>query len=66
MARELGKVGDVFDQGTLYLQMCLVMGAIGIISRQEGMKRAFFACMLLLGLLGSWYTWLAFQQAGKI
>ncbi len=66
VARELGKVGDVFDQGTLYLQMCLVMGAIGIISRQEGMKRAFFACMLLLGLLGSWYTWLAFQQAGKI
>lgn len=66
VARELGKVGDVFDQGTLYLQMCLVMGAIGIISRQEGMKRVFFAFMVLLGLLGSWYTWLAYQQAGKI
>ncbi len=66
VARELGKVGDVFDQGTLFLQMCLVMGAIGIISRQEGMKRVFFAFLLVLGLLGSYYTWLAYQQAGKI
>ncbi|GMU56617.1 MAG: hypothetical protein AMXMBFR33_57630 [Candidatus Xenobia bacterium] len=66
VARELGKVGDVFDQGTLYLQMCLVMGAIGIISRQEGMKRVFFAFLLVLGLLGSYYTWIAYQQAGKI
>ncbi len=66
VARELGKVGDVFDQGTLFLQMCLVMGAIGIISRQEGMKRVFFAFLLVLGLLGSYYTWIAYQQAGKI
>lgn len=65
-AKALGDVGDVFDQGTLFLQMCLVLGAIGIIVRNAWMKRIFFLSMLLLGLAGSWYTWAAWQAAWKV
>lgn len=65
-ALALGDVGDVYDQGTLFLQLCLVMGALGIISRQENVKRVFFVSMLVLGLAGSWYTWAAWSAAWKI
>ncbi len=65
-AKALGDVGDIYDEGTLFLQMCLVLGAIGIIVRNETMKKAFFAVMLVLGLLGSYYTWAAWQAAWKV
>lgn len=65
-AAALGDVGDVFDEGTLFLQMCLVMGALGIISRQETLKVAFFGLMMLLGVVGSLYTWSAWQAAWRV
>lgn len=65
-AAALGNVGDIYDQGTLFLQLCLVMGAIGIISRNENVKRVFFGTMVVLGLTGSWYTWQAWQAAWAV
>ncbi|MEW6279729.1 MAG: DUF4337 family protein [Candidatus Eremiobacterota bacterium] len=65
-AAQLGEAGDVFDRGTLYLQMCLVLGAIGIIVRNERMKLVFFIAMLGLGILGSVYTHQAYQLAEKV
>lgn len=62
-AEELGRVGDVFDMGTLYLQMCLVLGAIGLVVHVPRMKVAFFLGMLSLGLLGSYQTWAAYSLA---
>jgi hypothetical protein len=65
-ANKLGAVGDVFDLGTLYMQMCLVLGAIGIVVKADKLKWAFYALMLITGVAGSTYTYMAFTQAWAI
>lgn len=62
----LSKAGDVFDFGTLFLQLCLVMGAIGIVMTGMTAKRLFYATMVVLGLVGCVYTWQAFGIAFSI
>lgn len=65
-ATALGAAGDVFDLATLFLQMALVLGAIGLVVHQKTMKIAFFGFLVVLGLLGTWYTWVAWGMASKI
>lgn len=65
-ANQLGAVGDVFDNGTLYMQMCLVLGAIGIVVKADKLKWTFYGLMLASGLVGSVYTYLAYTQAWAI
>jgi hypothetical protein len=55
-ADKLGEAGDVFDFATLFLQICLVMGAISIVLQQEKMKWAFLFVMISLGTIGSIYS----------
>ena len=60
----LGKAGDRFDLGTLFLQLCLVLGAIGILMSQERIKKIFLGGMVLMGVSGSICSLLALRLAG--
>ncbi|RZA26478.1 MAG: DUF4337 family protein [Proteobacteria bacterium] len=62
---DLGRAGDSFDIASMLLQICLVIGAIGMIVHRESMKIAFFRITLSAGLIGSLFfsqaLWLANQ-----
>jgi hypothetical protein len=60
----LGKAGDRFDLATLFLQLTLVVGAIGIITSSLAIKRAFLALMVTLGLCGVFFAIGALRLAG--
>lgn len=60
----LGKAGDRFDLGTLFLQLCLVLGAIGILMSQERIKKIFLGGMVVMGVSGSICSLLALRLAG--
>jgi len=61
----LDSAGDVFDMGTLFLQLCLVLGAISLIMKEPRLRWSFFTAMLVLGGVGIIYSarafWMAFQ-----
>ncbi len=59
----LGIAGDNFDLSSLFLQLCLVMGAIGIVVKKPHLQKAFFYIMLSLGIIGSIYSVLAMRIA---
>ena len=61
-AEKLGVAGDTFDLSVLFLQICLVMGAISLILKGERMRNFFYATMLGLGGLGSYFSIVAFLQ----
>lgn len=65
-AEGLAKSGDVFDLGTLFLQLCLVMGAIGIVMTGLTAKRLFYVTMVLGGLVGCYFTWAAYGLAWAV
>ncbi len=60
----LGTAGDRFDLGTLFLQIALVLGAVGIIVTQEKLKRLFFGVMLFMGVAGTSCGLMALRIAG--
>jgi hypothetical protein len=60
----LGGAGDRYDLATLFLQLCLVIGAIGLLMKQITMKRFFLAGMIALGVSGLTFTVLAYHQVG--
>ncbi|HYO14258.1 MAG TPA: DUF4337 domain-containing protein [Thermoanaerobaculia bacterium] len=62
-AISLGGVGDVFDNATLFLQMCLVLGAISLVLQKDGTRKSFFYGMIGLGLIGTAFSCMAFYQA---
>lgn len=61
----LDAAGDVFDMGTLFLQLCLVLGAISLIMKEPRLRWSFFSTMLGLGAIGIGFSirafWMAFQ-----
>ena len=59
----LGAAGDKFDIATLFLQISLVLGAIGLITKSKNVRLYFFAGLLSLGLTGSVFCFLAFKAA---
>lgn len=61
-AEKLGAAGDTFDLAVLFLQICLVMGAISLILKGERMRNFFYVTMLGLGGLGSYFSAVAFLQ----
>lgn len=63
---KLGEAGDVYDLATLFLQLCLVCGAISLILQGAGARKAFIAVMVVLGLIGSWYCWQAYALCFSI
>jgi hypothetical protein len=62
----LGKAGDVFDYSTFFLQLCLVAGAISLVLQMERMRWSFFGAMVLLGVVGTGFSVLAFLTAGAV
>lgn len=65
-ANGLGKAGDIFDYSTFFLQLCLVAGAISLILQVDRMRWSFFTGMVLLGLIGSGFSVLAFLAARAV
>ena len=61
----LGKAGDNFDLATLCLQISLVIGAVGIITKKDDLKRGFLVTMYILGFIGALFCALAYQIASK-
>lgn len=52
----LNGVDNIFDKSGLYLQLCLVIGALSLLFRVPALRLAFLAATLALGLAGCWYT----------
>jgi hypothetical protein len=52
-SRLLSAAGDVFDMAVLFLQLCLVLGAISLIIKTPRSQRAFFLVMNGLGVFGA-------------
>ncbi len=48
-----GSVTEVFDLANLFLQICLVVGAISLVVSTQGSRRAFYRGAIGLGLLGT-------------
>ena len=51
---------DTFDLAVLFLQVCLVMGAISLVIKQDNLKKIFLFVMLTLGAIGIIYGAYAF------
>lgn len=52
-SEDYGNVTAVFDLSNLFLQICLVVGAISLIVRTEGSRKSFFRGAVTLGLIGT-------------
>jgi hypothetical protein len=63
IAEGLGSAGDNFDYGELFLQLCLVFGAISLVIKKERLKKVFFGAMLVGGVLGAFFTIIALRIA---
>ncbi len=66
LAEKLGGAGDIFDFATLFLQITLVIGAIGLMLQEVKLKNNFFNLMMLLGVIGSSLSVWAFYIALRI
>ncbi|MCE9500456.1 MAG: DUF4337 domain-containing protein [Leptospira sp.] len=59
----LGDAGDIFDGAVLFLQLSIVLGAIGLIIQNEKFRWVFFVVMVVLGSIGGVYSGIAFSKA---
>jgi Domain of unknown function (DUF4337) len=62
-AAVLGDAGDLFDYAALFLQLGLVLGAISLVTQSKKPRIAFFAVMVILAVVGTSYSVLAFRAA---
>lgn len=62
-AEALGKAGDMFDYASLFLQLALVLGAISLVTQNPKSRLAFFAFMVILAVVGTGYSVIAFRAA---
>lgn len=62
-ASALDNAGDSFDLATLFLQICLVLGAISLVIQHDRMRNLFFLGMAVLGILGLAFSLIAYNQA---
>jgi len=65
-AAALGEAGDLFDLSALFLQLCLVLGAISLVIQSAKPRFAFFVLMLALGVVGTGFSVAAFRIALRI
>lgn len=65
-ADKLGGAGDYFDLGTLFLQICIVFGAISLVIQKITIRKIFLYLMITTGVLGSIFTIFAYQVALKV
>ncbi|MEN9529311.1 MAG: hypothetical protein RI932_1184 [Pseudomonadota bacterium] len=60
---KLSEAGDHFDFGTLFLQISLVLGAIGLIVKRDALRLYFLAGLVGLGTVGAIYCYLGYKSA---
>jgi hypothetical protein len=60
---KLSEAGDHFDFGTLFLQISLVLGAIGLIVKRDALRLYFLAGLVGLGSVGAVYCYLGYRSA---
>lgn len=65
-ANKLGEVGDVFDTASLFLNICLVFGAMGVVVQLVSLRKFFLVSMILLGTVGTFYAVKAYLIASAI
>lgn len=61
-AERLAKAGDRLDLASLFLQLCLVLGAVSLVLQNRRSQLVFYGLMTVLGLIGtgiSAYSFLA-------
>ncbi|TAN51499.1 MAG: DUF4337 family protein [Methylococcaceae bacterium] len=63
---KLGVAGDSYDLGTLFLQLCLVFGAIGLITQADAVRKGFVIMMVILGSIGTYYCVQAYLIAFSV
>jgi hypothetical protein len=66
IGNKLGAAGDKFDYASLFLQLCLVMGAISLVLQIEKVKWVFFGVMVALGTVGTVFSVIAYVAAAAI
>ena len=59
----LGEAGDQFDLSNLFFQLCLVMGAISLVTKELKLKKIFFFMMMGMGAVGTTFSLLALRLA---
>ena len=62
----LSIAGDRFDLATLFLQLCLVIGAISLVLREKKTVQNFYRVMIALGILGAVFSVYGYFIALKI
>lgn len=60
---KLSASGDKFDLATLFLQISLVLGAIGLIAKSQNVRLYFLGGLIFLGLIGSFFCAWAYKLA---
>jgi Domain of unknown function (DUF4337) len=56
VGEKLGDAGDQYDKSNMFLQLCLVLGAICLITPSDGTKKGFMIGMILLGISGTGFA----------
>ncbi len=59
----LAAAGDLFDLAVLFLQLCLVVGAVSLVLQKPSLKWGFYWAMVGLGMVGIVYSIRAFAVA---
>jgi hypothetical protein len=59
----LGVAGDYFDLASLFLQICIVFGAISLVVQMPSIQNKFMYLMIGLGIAGFVFSMLAYNEA---
>lgn len=62
----LNGVDNIFDKAGLFLQLCLVIGALSLLFRVPALRFAFLAATLGLGLAGCWFTLQGYSAYARV
>jgi len=60
-AEKLGEAGDVFDRASLFLEICIVFGAMSIILQSYSSKKTFLGFMIVCGTIGTIISGIAYS-----
>lgn len=54
-ADKLGGAGDMYDLSSLFLQICIVFGAISLVIQKTSTRKVFFLLMIGMGIVGTYF-----------
>lgn len=61
--KKLSAASDLFDVSSLLLQICLVLGAVGLVLSTPHLKASFYSLMWMIGSAGSVVCMFAYMRA---